>query len=114
MGTSIGPNVFGSSVNIGDITPYKGLILEWRMDDSRAEVFQQFIYLSPHDKDVILGNIPPPPHYPRRYTTILSDGAATIQWLGVSIEGTQLFLSTNSIAEPAPNAPRLERVFGIL
>lgn len=114
IGPTIGPNETGSSVNIGDITSLKGLILEWRMDESRPDVFQQLIYLSPHDKDVIVGNIPPPAHYPRRYVTILSDGAATIQWLGVSIEGTQLFLSSNSLAPNANLTPRLERVFGIL
>jgi hypothetical protein len=110
MTGTIGPNVFGSSTNIGDITPYKGLILEWRMNN-RPEVFHQVIYLSPRDKDIILGRIPKPANYPRRYTTILADGFATMMWLGVSLEGTQLYLSTNSVANPTP---RLQRIFGIL
>ena len=110
MGTTTGPYVSGSSVNIGDISKYKGLILEWRMYD-RPEVFQQFIYLSEYDKDIILGNITTPEYYPRRYTTILSDGAGIMMWLGVSIQGTQLYLSTNSKANPAL---RLQRVYAIL
>ena len=105
-----GPNVPGSSTSIGDITPYKGLILEWRMNN-RSEVFHQVIYLSPRDKDIILGRIPPPANYPRRYTTILADGFATIQWLGVSMIGTRLFISTNSSPSPTP---RLQRIYGIL
>jgi hypothetical protein len=107
---AVGPNVPGSSQNIGDITPYKGLILEWRMN-LRSEVFHQVIYLSQHDKDVILGKIPPPQNYPRRYTTILADGFATMMWMGVSIIGTQLFISTNSAPSPTP---RLQRIYGIL
>lgn len=108
--SQIGPNVPGSSTNIGDISPYKGLILEWRMNN-RSEVFHQVIFLSQRDKDVILGRIPPPSNYPRRYTTILADNFATMQWLGVSIIGTQLFISTNS--SPGPTT-RLQRIFGIL
>ncbi len=110
MSSSVGPNVVGSSANIGDVANYKGLILEWRMD-GRGEVFQQFIYLSEYDKDIILGNTTPPTDYPRRYTTILSDGFGQIMWLGVSIQGTQLYLSTNSIASPTP---KLQRIYGIL
>jgi len=105
-----GPNVPGSSTNIGDITPYKGLIIEWRMNN-RSEVFHQVIFLSQRDKDIILGRIPPPQNYPRRYTTILADGFATMMWLGVSIIGTQLFISTNSSPSPTP---RLQRIYGIL
>lgn len=110
MSSSVGPNVPGSSWNIGDISKLKGLILEWRME-SRQEVFHQFIYLSDYDKDVILGTIGTPIDYPRRYATILSDGFGTLMRLGVSIEGTQLYLSTNSVASPSP---RLQRIFGIL
>ena len=110
MSTSIGPYVPGSSWNIGDISKLKGLILEWRMD-GRPEVFHQFIYLSGYDKDVILGTIGTPTDYPRRYTTILSDGFGTLMWLGVSLDGTQLYLSTNSVANPSP---KLQRIFGIL
>jgi hypothetical protein len=110
MTGQVGPNVPGSSTNIGDISPYKGLILEWRMNN-RPEVFHQVIYLSPRDKDIILGRISPPANYPRRYTTILADGFATMMWLGVSIQGTQLYLSTNSVANPTP---RLQRIYGIL
>jgi hypothetical protein len=108
--SSIGPFVPGSSTNIGDISTYKGLILEWRMN-ARAEVFHQFIFLSQQDKDIILGNAPTPPNYPRRYTTILADGFATMMWLGVSIIGSQLFISTNSVANPTP---RLQRIYAIL
>jgi hypothetical protein len=110
MTSSVGPNVPGSSWNIGDISKLKGLILEWRMD-GRPEVFHQFIYLSDYDKDVILGTIGTPTDYPRRYTTILSDGFGTLMWLGVSLDGTQLYLSTNSVANPSP---KLQRIFGIL
>lgn len=110
MSSSVGPNVPGSSWNIGDISKLKGLILEWRMD-GRPEVFHQFIYLSDYDKDVILGTIVTPTDYPRRYTTILSDGFGTLMWLGVSLDGTQLYLSTNSVANPSP---KLQRIFGIL
>ena len=110
MSTSIGPNVPGSSANIGNISNYKGLVLEWRMN-GRSEVFHQFIYLSDYDKDIILGNIPEPTDYPRRYTTILSDGFGTMMWLGVSLQGTQLYLSTNSVANPSP---RLQRIYAIL
>ena len=110
MSSSVGPNVPGSSWNIGDISKLKGLILEWRMD-GRPEVFHQFIYLSDYDKDVILGTIGTPTDYPRRYTTILSDGFGTLMWLGVSLDGTQLYLSTNSVANPSP---KLQRIFGIL
>lgn len=99
-----------SSINIGDISTYKGLILEWRMND-RTEVFHQFIYLSDYDKEIILGRISTPANYPRRYTTILSDGFATMMWLGVSLQGTQLYLSTNSHANPTP---RLQRLYAIL
>jgi len=84
MTPSQGPFVPGSSTNIGDISTYKGLILEWRMN-GRSEVFHQFIFLSQQDKNIILGNTPAPPNYPRRYTTILSDGFGTMMWLGVSI-----------------------------
>lgn len=110
MSSSVGPNVAGSSVNIGNIAKYTGLILEWRMD-GRPEVFHQFIYLSDYDKDVILGNISTPSEYPRRYTTLLSDGFGTLMWLGVSLSGTQLYLSTNSVANPTP---KLQRIYGIL
>lgn len=110
MSVSTGPNVPGSSANIGDISNYKGLVLEWRMNE-RPEVFHQFIYLSDYDKDIILGNIPEPTDYPRRYTTILSDGFGTMMWLGVSLQGTQLYLSTNSVANPSP---RLQRIYAIL
>lgn len=110
LGGSVGPNVTGSSANIGDISNYKGLILEWRMWN-RPEVFHQFIYLSDYDKDVILGNIAVPTDYPRRYTTILSDAIGTIMWLGVSLEGTQIYLSATSVANPSP---RLQRIYGIL
>jgi hypothetical protein len=110
MTDSRGPNVPGSSTDIGDITNYKGLVLEWRMN-GRPEVFHQFIYLSPRDKNIILGRQSPPTDYPRRYTTILSDGFGTIMWLGVSMQGTRLYLSTNSVANPTP---RLQRIFAIL
>ncbi len=110
MSTTIGPDVPGSSVNIGDISRFKGLILEWQMD-GRPEVFHQFIYLSEYDKDVILGNISTPDNYPRRYTKIISDSFGTMMWLGVSIDGTQLYLSTNSEANPSP---KLQRIYGIL
>lgn len=110
MSSSVGPNVPGSSANIGDISKYKGLILEWRMNGS-PEVFHQFVYLSDYDKDVILGNIAAPAEYPRRYTTILSDGFGTMMWLGVSLQGTQIYLSTNSVANPGV---KLQRIFGIL
>jgi hypothetical protein len=110
MSGSVGPNVPGSSANIGDISNYKGLVLEWRMNGG-PEVFHQFIYLSDYDKDIILGNIPEPTDYPRRYTTILSDGFGTMMWLGVSLQGTQLYLSTNSVANPSP---RLQRIYAIL
>jgi len=107
MSSSIGPNVEGSSTDIGDIANYKGLMLEWRMN-GRPEVFHQFIYLSDYDKDIILGNISTPTDYPRRYTTILSDGFGTMMWLGVSIKGTRLYLSTNSQADPRV---KLQRIF---
>ena len=108
--TSItGPYVAGSSTDIGNITDYNGLLLEWRMD-TRAEVFQQVIYLSDYDKSIILGTIAPPANYPRRYTTILSDNFGTIMWLGVSMTGTRLYLSTNSSPSPTP---RLQRIFAI-
>lgn len=110
MSSSIGPNVPGSSFNIGDVSRYKGLILEWRMSN-RPEVFHQFVYLSEYDKDVILGNIEEPEDYPRRYTTILSDSFGTMMWLGVSIQGSQLYLSTNSEANARP---RLQRIYAIL
>lgn len=110
MSSSIGPNVPGSSANIGNISNYKGLILEWRMN-GRPEVFHQFIYLSNYDKDIILGNMANPADYPRRYTTILSDGFATMMWLGVSLQGTQIYLSTNSIYNPPV---MLQRIFAIL
>ena len=48
---------------------------------------------------------------PRRYTTILADGFATMMWIGVSIIGTQLFISTNSLPGPTP---RLQRIYRIL
>lgn len=108
--SSVGPNVPGSSTNIGDVSNYKGLILEWRMN-GRPEVFHQFIYLTEYDKDIILGNTAEPSDYPRSYTTILSDGFGTMMWLGVSIQGTQLYLSTNSVANPTPN---LQRIYAIL
>ncbi|HRJ16228.1 MAG TPA: hypothetical protein PLI34_14615 [Saprospiraceae bacterium] len=108
--TTTGPNVPGSSTDIGDITQYKGLVLEWRIKDSR-EVFHQFIYLSQYDKAVILEIIPTPEDYPRRYTTILSDNFGTLMWLGVSIQGTRLYISTNSVASPTT---RLQRIFAIL
>ncbi len=110
MSSSVGPNVPGSSANIGDISNYKGLVLEWRMN-GRSEVFHQFIYLSDYDKDIILGNIPEPTDYPRCYTKIISDGSGTMMWLGVSLQGTQLYLSTNSEANPSP---RLQRIYAIL
>lgn len=110
MSTSIGPNVDGSSTDIGDLSDYKGLLLEWQMQ-GRPEVFQQVIYLSPEDKDVISGNVEAPEHHPKRYTTILSDGFGTMMWLGVSIQGSRLYLSTNSQANATP---RLQRIYGIL
>lgn len=110
MGSASGPNVPGSSANIGDISNYKGFVIEWRMD-GRPEVFHQFIYLSDYDKDIILGNIPEPTDYPRGYTTIISDGFGTMMWLGVSLQGTQLYLSTNSTANPSP---KLQRIYAIL
>jgi hypothetical protein len=106
-----GPNVPGSSTDIGDVQQYKGLILEWRMQTSRAEVFHQIIYLSQKDKDIITGVIPKPANYPRRYTTILADNFATMMWMGVSIQGTRLYMSTNSVANPTP---RLMRIYAIL
>lgn len=115
MSSSVGPNVPGSSTEIGDIADYKGLILEWRMQ-GRPEVFQQIIYLSPEDKDIIRGHVeitddPEDSQYPKRYTTILSDGSGTMMWLGVSLQGNRLYLSTNSKANPST---RLQRIYGIL
>ena len=99
----------GNSTDIGSIINYTGLLIEWRMNN-RPEVFQQYIYLSAYDKDVILGNISLPANYPRRYTTIVADGSATMMWLGVSITGTTLTVSTNSVASPQVF---LERIYKI-
>jgi len=115
MSSSVGPYVPGSSAGIGDITNYNGLVLEWRMN-GRPEVFHQFIHLSALDKDVILGNVPAPsdpdnPYhsaYPRRFTTIVADDFGTMMWLGVSISGDRLYLSTNSVANPRV---RLQRIY---
>jgi hypothetical protein len=109
MGSTTGPNVVGSSTDIGDINKYSGLLLEWKMN-GRPEVFQQLILLSDYDKQIILGTIATPEDYPRRYTTILADNFGTLMWLGVSIEGTRLYLSTNSVASPRLT---LERIYGI-
>lgn len=110
MGTSVGPTVPGSSTSIGDVTSYNGLVLEWRMN-GRPEVFHQFIHLSAYDKAVILGQVAVNPYvdnYPRRYTTIVADGFGQMMWLGVSISGDRLYLSTNSVANPQV---RLQRIF---
>jgi len=102
----LGLGVSGS-VDIGSVANIKGLLLEWRMAN-RQEVFQQFVYLSDYDKSVITGAIQPPANYPRRYTTIVSDSFGTMMWLGVSITGTTLTVSTNSTANPQVS---LERIF---
>lgn len=112
MSGSVGPYVPGSSTSIGDITNYNGLVLEWRMN-GRPEVFHQFIHLSALDKAAILGNVPPSSdpydyQYPRRFTTIVADGFGTMMWLGVSISGDRLYLSTNSVANPQV---RLQRIY---
>jgi hypothetical protein len=99
----------GNSTNIGNVINYTGLLLEWRMAN-RPEVFHQYIYLSPYDKDVILGNIALPANYPRRYTTIVADSYGTAMWLGVSISGTTLYVSTNSVSNPQVF---LERIYKI-
>ncbi len=87
------------NTDIGNVANYNGLLLEWRMN-GRPEVFQQIIHLTDYDKDVILGIIPNPPNYPRRYTIIVADAFATMMWLGVSINGSNLYISTNSVASP--------------
>jgi len=84
--------------DIGSVAAISGLLLEWRMVNNQ-EVFQQFIYLTNYDKDIITGAIATPANYPRRYTTIVSDSLRKIMWLGVSISGTTLTISTNSVAD---------------
>ena len=110
---SFGPNVPGASTDVGDISDLKGLIIEWRLP--WRTIFQQFIYLSQHDKDVITGKIPldslDSDSYPRAFTTILADSWGTMMWLGISLQGTRLYISTNSKANPEPI---LQRIYGIL
>jgi len=104
-----GPNVVGSSVDIGDISPYRGLVVEWTPGFDDDFVTQQFVFFSDEDKQKILEADPDNPGEHIRY--VHSFGGSNSFAMGFSVASTRLWLSSWNIPFNQINA-RLIRVYG--